>query len=46
MLKQAFPQAEVIGLDLSPYMLVRAEDKAKQLVWTFTGVMAMPNKPG
>ncbi|MBE9209596.1 class I SAM-dependent methyltransferase [Nostoc sp. LEGE 06077] len=27
MLKQAFPQAEVIGLDLSPYMLVRAEDK-------------------
>ncbi|HCF28016.1 MAG TPA: methyltransferase type 11 [Cyanobacteria bacterium UBA11049] len=30
MLKQAFPQAEVIGLDLSPYMLVRAEDKAKK----------------
>lgn len=29
MLKQAFPQAEVIGLDLSPYMLVRAEDKAR-----------------
>jgi ubiquinone/menaquinone biosynthesis C-methylase UbiE len=29
MLKQAFPEAEVIGLDLSPYMLVRAEDKAK-----------------
>jgi ubiquinone/menaquinone biosynthesis C-methylase UbiE len=29
MLKQTFPQAEVIGLDLSPYMLVRAEDKAK-----------------
>ncbi|AFY31815.1 class I SAM-dependent methyltransferase [Calothrix sp. PCC 7507] len=28
MLKQAFPQAEVIGLDLSPYMLVRAEHKA------------------
>lgn len=28
MLKQAFPEAEVIGLDLSPYMLVRAEDKA------------------
>ena len=28
MLKQAFPQADVIGLDLSPYMLVRAEDKA------------------
>jgi ubiquinone/menaquinone biosynthesis C-methylase UbiE len=30
MLKQAFPQAEVIGLDLSPYMLVMAEYKAKQ----------------
>ncbi|MBH8564401.1 methyltransferase domain-containing protein [Nostoc sp. CENA67] len=30
MLKQAFPQAEVIGLDLSPYMLVRAEDKARR----------------
>ena len=30
MLKQAFPQAQVIGLDLSPYMLVRAEDKAKK----------------
>lgn len=29
MLKQTFPQAEVIGLDLSPYMLVRAADKAK-----------------
>ncbi|WP_017654251.1 class I SAM-dependent methyltransferase [Fortiea contorta] len=28
MLKRAFPQAEVIGLDLSPYMLVRAEYKA------------------
>jgi ubiquinone/menaquinone biosynthesis C-methylase UbiE len=27
MLKQAFPEAEVIGLDLSPYMLVRAEHK-------------------
>ncbi len=29
MLKQAFPNAEVIGLDLSPYMLVRAEHKAE-----------------
>ncbi|PIG93689.1 methyltransferase domain-containing protein [Gloeocapsopsis sp. IPPAS B-1203] len=29
MLKQAFPSAEVIGLDLSPYMLVMAEHKAK-----------------
>ena len=30
MLKQAFPNAEVIGLDLSPYMLIMAERKAKQ----------------
>jgi ubiquinone/menaquinone biosynthesis C-methylase UbiE len=30
MLKHAFPQAEVVGLDLSPYMLVMAEHKAKQ----------------
>jgi ubiquinone/menaquinone biosynthesis C-methylase UbiE len=30
LLKQAFPQAEVIGLDLSPYMLVMAEYKAKK----------------
>ncbi|MGQ9871858.1 class I SAM-dependent methyltransferase [Leptodesmis sp.] len=30
MLKQAFPDAEVIGLDLSPYMLVVAEYKAQQ----------------
>lgn len=29
MLKQAFPEAEVIGLDLSPYMLVMADQKAK-----------------
>jgi ubiquinone/menaquinone biosynthesis C-methylase UbiE len=29
MLKQAFGQAEVIGLDLSPYMLVRASHKAE-----------------
>lgn len=29
MLKEAFPQAEVIGLDLSPYMLVRASHKAE-----------------
>ncbi len=29
MLKQAFPQAEIIGIDLSPYMLVCAEAKAK-----------------
>ena len=30
MLKQAFPQAEVIGLDLSPYMLVMADHKAQK----------------
>ncbi|NJP10594.1 MAG: methyltransferase domain-containing protein [Leptolyngbyaceae cyanobacterium RU_5_1] len=30
LLKQAFPQAEVIGLDLSPYMLVVAEHKAQK----------------
>ncbi len=29
LLKQAFPQAEVIGLDLSPYMLLAAKDKAQ-----------------
>ncbi|MGB3401646.1 MAG: class I SAM-dependent methyltransferase [Microcoleaceae cyanobacterium] len=29
LLKQAFPAAEVIGLDLSPYMLAAAEAKAK-----------------
>lgn len=30
MLKQAFPQAEVIGMDLSPYMIVIAEMKAQK----------------
>ncbi|RUR85723.1 methyltransferase type 11 [Chlorogloeopsis fritschii PCC 6912] len=30
MLKQAFPQAVAIGLDLSPYMLVVADYKARQ----------------
>lgn len=30
MLKQAFPNAEIIGLDLSPQMLVVAEYKAQQ----------------
>ncbi|MBD2069783.1 class I SAM-dependent methyltransferase [Leptolyngbya sp. FACHB-671] len=29
LLKQAFPQAEVVGLDLSPYMLVVADHKAR-----------------
>jgi ubiquinone/menaquinone biosynthesis C-methylase UbiE len=30
MLKKSFPEAEVIGLDLSPYMIVRAEHKASE----------------
>ncbi|CBN54116.1 MULTISPECIES: class I SAM-dependent methyltransferase [Kamptonema] len=30
MLKQAFPQAEVIGMDLSPYMILVAEMKAQK----------------
>lgn len=30
MLKKAFPQAEVIGLDLSPYMLIAAKTKAEK----------------
>lgn len=30
LLKQAFPNAEVIGLDLSPFMLAIADHKAKQ----------------
>ncbi|MBD0337494.1 MAG: methyltransferase domain-containing protein [Cyanobacteria bacterium Co-bin13] len=30
MLKQTFPKAEVIGLDLSPHMLVVAQDKAQK----------------
>jgi len=33
MLKRAFPQAEVIGLDLSPYMLFMADRKAQQAGW-------------
>lgn len=30
LLKQSFPEAEVTGLDLSPYMLTIAEEKAQQ----------------
>jgi ubiquinone/menaquinone biosynthesis C-methylase UbiE len=30
MLKQAFPRAQVVGLDLSPYMLVMAAEKAEK----------------
>ena len=37
MLKQAFPQAEVTGLDISPYMLALAEHKGKranlEVIW-------------
>jgi ubiquinone/menaquinone biosynthesis C-methylase UbiE len=29
LLKQAFPEAEVVGIDLSPYMLVVADEKAR-----------------
>lgn len=36
-LKQAFPDSEVVGLDLSPYMLIMAERKAEQagldIIW-------------
>lgn len=31
LLQEAFPEAEIIGLDLSPYMLAIAEHKARQL---------------
>lgn len=31
LLKKAFPQAEVIGIDLSPYMLYMADRKAKEV---------------
>ena len=30
LLKQAFPNATVVGIDLSPYMLVMAAEKAQQ----------------
>jgi len=38
LLKQAFPTAEVIGLDLSPHMLVVADDKARQANLTISWV--------
>ncbi|WP_448562268.1 class I SAM-dependent methyltransferase [Trichothermofontia sp.] len=40
LLKQAFPDAEVIGLDLSPYMLVMADRKAKQANQSITWLHA------
>ncbi|OUL32962.1 methyltransferase domain-containing protein [Nostoc sp. 106C] len=49
MLKQAFPQAEVIGLDLSAYMLVRADHKATsaglEILWRHGNAekIAFPN---
>ncbi|MDY7023506.1 MAG: class I SAM-dependent methyltransferase [Cyanobacteriota bacterium] len=39
-LKQAFPEAEVIGLDLSPYMLAAAQAKAANLEIKFCHGMA------
>ena len=30
LLKQAYPEAEVVGIDLSPYMLAMAKDKAEK----------------
>ncbi|HEY9658807.1 MAG TPA: class I SAM-dependent methyltransferase [Allocoleopsis sp.] len=36
MLKQAFPEATVIGLDVSPYMLVVAAHKAQQAALSIT----------
>ncbi|WP_448572011.1 class I SAM-dependent methyltransferase [Trichothermofontia sp.] len=40
LLKQAFPDAEVIGLDLSPYMLVMADRKTQQAQQTITWLHA------
>lgn len=40
LLKQTFPAAEVIGLDLSPYMLVMADRKAQQAKQTITWLHA------
>lgn len=48
-LKQAFPQAEVIGLDLSAYMLVIADNKANsaglEIIWRHSNAekTAFPN---
>ena len=46
MLKQAFPHAEIVGIDLSPYMLVAAEDKAKAANLEIEFVHAKAEKTG
>jgi len=46
MLKQAFPQAEVMGLDLSPYMLVMAEAKARQAELDITWQQGLAEETG
>ena len=46
MLKQAFPQAEVIGLDLSPYMLVMADHKAQQAKLNITWQQGLAEETG
>ncbi|UZQ53862.1 class I SAM-dependent methyltransferase [Trichothermofontia sichuanensis B231] len=40
LLKQTFPDAEVVGVDLSPYMLVMADRKAQQAQQTITWLHA------
>ena len=46
MLKQAFPEAEVVGLDLSPYMLVVADMKAQKaglnIQWLHSSAQSVP----
>lgn len=45
-LKQAFPAAEVIGLDISPYMLLMAEYKAKQVNLTISWQQGLAEATG
>ncbi len=45
-LKQAFPDAEVIGIDLSPYMLVAAKVKAEKAQLTIKFRQANAEKTG
>jgi ubiquinone/menaquinone biosynthesis C-methylase UbiE len=46
MLKRAFPDAEVIGIDLSTYMLVMADYKAKKIGLDITFLQANAEKTG
>ena len=50
LLKQTFPQATVVGLDLSPYMLVMGDYKARQterdIVWCHGRAEAVPWEDG